>query len=1137
MKNEYLKQMRKKIHRVLSYQSMLILSILALQCFQVKAAAQGQYLTLKFTNAPISEVFKQIKKETNLSVIYNTEDINPDKRIDVTAEQQPIREVLDHILAESGTDLTYVIKDKHIVITKIQERAQLPSSPQKRTVSGVVVDESKQPLIGVGVYVVKDDGSTAGGTATDIDGNYSLSIEQGQSLTFSYIGYASQTIQPGEREVLNVTMQQDMKLLDEVVVTALGIRRSQKALSYNVQEVKQDELTRIKDANFINALSGKVAGVTINASSSGVGGASKVVMRGMKSIAQSNNALYVVDGIPMFDFASEGGTVFDSSGARDAVADINPEDIESLSVLTGAAASALYGNMAANGVILITTKKGKAGKTTLSLSQNTEFLQPFVLPDFQNRYGTGSLLSPEVTVADKSWGNRLNEANFMGYSPRSDYFRTGMVTTETLSFSTGTERNQTYASASAVDSRGMIPNNDYRRYNFSIRNTASFLEDKMTLDVGATYVKQNDRNMANQGVYQNPLVSVYLFPRGDDWNDIRMFERYSTQRKISTQYWPQGINEYTGQNPYWINYRNLRENAKDRYMFNANLSYDLLDWLNVSARIRVDNAGTEYSEKLYASTNTTLTGGSNNGLFGVQRTNEKQTYTDFLVNINKSIAEKLTLFANIGASLSDIQQYAVQTGGPIVDTDTESGIPNLFSLMQLDRDKARSSQAGYHDQTQSVFASTEFGYRGAYFLTLTGRYDWPSQLSGSYSTAKGFFYPSIGTSFILSDLFHMPKEVIDYMKLRASFASVGTPFKRFLAQKNYAWSGSLNGYEPTPTYAPMPQLKPERTNSWEVGLTTRLLKHFHIDISLYDARSFNQTFNPGLSSSSLYKYRYIQTGSIRNRGIELGVGYDNKWNDFTWSTHYTFSANTNKIEELVEDYKDPQTGQSTPYTLDIGGLADARFILKEGGSLGDFYSLYDVQRDSNGDIYIDQDGNITSARALEPIKLGSVFPKSNMSWRNDFSWRNFNFGFMLSARLGGIVYSATQAVLDRYGVSEASAVARDNGGVVVNGGDVVNAEKWFTAIGRNSGIPQYYTYGATNVRLQEARLGYTFTKAQLRGITDVTVSLIGRNLWMIYNKAPFDPESVATVGNYYQGIDYFMMPNSRNVGFSVKINF
>ena len=517
-------------------------------------------------------------------------------------------------------------------------------------------------------------------------------------------------------------------------------------------------------------------------------------MRGAKAIEQSSNALYVIDGVPMFNLGQEGGKGFESSGTTEAIADINPEDIESMSVLTGAAAAALYGSRAANGAIVITTKKGKIGHTEVTFSQNTEFLSAFRLPEFQNRYGTGSQLS-SVEVADKSWGKRLNEVNSYGYDPKSDYLKTGVVTTETVTLSTGSEKNQTYLSASAVNSAGIVPNNKYNRYNFTFRNTTSFLQDRMTLDVGASYIKQNDLNMVNQGSYSNPLVEAYLFPRGDDWQTIKMYERYNTQRKIYTQYWPQGLNEFTGQNPYWINYRNLRTNFKDRYMLNAGLTYKILDWLNVAARIRVDNSANKYERKLYASSNTTLTEGSGNGFYAISKTDDKQTYGDLMVNINKSFENTLSLQANVGASLSDIQQDVLSNSGPL----RNDLFANKFTVFQLDDSKAARFQSGYHDQVKSLFASVELGYKGAYYLTLTGRNDWPSQLAGPNSTQSSFFYPSVGTSFVLSEIFHLPKQ-IDYLKARASYASVGLPFPRFLANPTFEWDTALRQWKSKANY-------------------------------------------------------------------------------------------------------------------------------------------------------------------------------------------------------------------------------------------------------------------------------------------------------------------------------------------------
>ena len=1082
-------------------------------------------LDLNMSRTTLGTVIEQIKTQSKYQFFY-------DDKLAATAVEKvnvknaSIEDALTAIL--KGKNISFKVEDNIVYLSEKSQSGQEGAQQGKeRTITGQVSDDMG-PLIGVNVLVK----GTSVGCITDFDGNFTLTTtEANPVIQFSYVGYKTQEIAAKEQSVINLMMESDSQLVEEVVVTALGIKRATKALSYNVQEIKSDELTRVKDANLVNSLSGKVAGVTINASSSGVGGASKVVMRGTKGIDQSSNALYVIDGVPMFNLSGEGGQEFDSKGSSEAIADINPEDIESMSVLTGAAAVALYGSHAANGAIVITTKKGKEGRLSLTVSQNTEFLRPFVTPNFQNSYGTGDLLSSAGSV-EKSWGNKLNPSNYMGYDPINDFLRTGVVATETVSLSTGTEKNQTYFSASAVNSVGMVPNNDYDRYNFTFRNTTSFLNDKMTLDVSASYIKQKDQNMVNQGTYSNPLVTAYLFPRGDDWNEIKMYERWDTSRNIYTQYWPQGIDTFTGQNPYWIAYRNLRENNKDRYMLSGSLSYKILDWLSVSGRVRVDNSASTYTEKLYATSNTTLAEGSNNGLYGISNTNDKQTYADIMLNINKNFGENLTFQANIGASLSDMQQDVLQNRGPI----SEDGIPNVFNVFQLDDSKTKRTQSGFHDQTQSVFASLELGYKSTYYLTLTGRSDWPSQLAGPNSTQSAFLYPSVGGSVILSELLKLPQQ-ISFLKVRGSFASVGLPFPRFLANPTYSWDNSNKVWQSKRNY-PMYNLKPERTDSWEVGLTARFLNHFNLDLALYTTKTYNQTFDPKISVSSGYSTLYVQTGSVRNKGIELGLGYSNEWGKFKWSSNYVFSTNKNEILELLENYVHPETGTViTKERLDVGGMGQARFILKKGGSLGDLYSTADLQRDSNGNILVDQNGSVTANYNAEDIKLGSVFAKCNMSWRNDFSWKNLNFGFMLSARIGGIVYSATQAAMDMYGVSESTEIARNQGGVYVNGTDLVNAQKWYTTIGSQSGIPQYYTYSATNLRLQEASVGYTIPRDKLWNVADVTVSLVGRNLLMLYCKAPFDPEAVASTGNYYQGIDNFMTPSARSLGFNVRFKF
>ncbi len=1081
-------------------------------------AQSSAKITIQKKNISIIEALKEVERQSDYSVGFNDSQLKNKPVLNLDLRIATIENALAQILKGSG--FTYQFKGKYIMI--IQDNK--PKETPVKKVAGKVVDESNEPLIGVNIKV---EGSSEG-AITDMDGNFSITAPQGSILSFTYVGYAPQTVRITEKNVYTVKLMSDTRQLNEVVVTALGIKREQKALSYNVQQVKADAISGIKDANFINSLNGKVAGVNINSSSSGVGGASKVVMRGTKSIEQSSNALYVIDGIPMFNFGGGGGTEFDSRGKTESIADLNPDDIESISVLTGAAAAALYGSNAANGAIVITTKRGEVGKLQVSVNSNTEFSKPFALPEFQNRYGTGTRGKTGGTTT-LSWGPLLNNAARTGFEPK-EFFDTGLIFTNSVTLSTGTDKNQTFFSAASVNSQGIVPNNRYNRFNFTFRNTTNFLNDRMKLDVGASYIIQNDRNMTNQGVYSNPIVPVYLFPRSDDFSLIKVFERWDPARKINTMFWPQGEGDLRMQNPYWIAYRNLRLNQKKRYMLSAQLSYDITDWLNIAGRVRVDNSHTKYEQKLYASSNATITEESTQGHYTIAKPDETQTYADVLANINKRFGD-YSLVANVGASIVNNKYEELSYRGPI----REKGIPNVFNVFDLDNAKKKARQDEWQEQTQSVFASVEVGWKSMLYLTLTGRNDWASQLANS--STSSFFYPSVGLSGIISEMVQMPS-FIDYMKVRGSFSSVGMPYPRNLTSPTYEYNETTQSWKPK-THYPIGDLKPERTNSWELGLDMRLFKDFNLGLSWYLANTFNQTFDPQISVSSGYTTIYLQTGYVRNTGLELSLGYGHTWNNnFRWESNFTLSHNKNKIKELVRNYVHPETGELiNKDRLDVGGLGKARFILKEGGTLGDLYTQSDLKRDDNGMIDIDPTGAVNIENNLPDIKLGSVFPKANLAWNNRFSWKGISLNALFTARISGIVYSATEAAMDQYGVSERSALARDNGGVLVNGRTLVDAENYFTKIGSESGLPQYYTYSATNVRLQEASIGYTIPRKWLGNVCDIQVSVIGRNLWMIYNKAPFDPESVATTDNYYQGIDYFMLPSTRNIGFNVKINF
>ena len=1091
-------------------QSVLLMCL----CFflSISASAQNVRVTLNMENEMLETVMDAIEQQVQLLFVVD-DGVNLDHRISINVNNAPLSVALDKMV--SGMDVSWSISETNIIVS--------PKVPLKsRKVTGKVVDNKGLPVPGVSVLIEK----TNMGTVTDLDGFFALEVpgeNLDDRLEFNSLGYNVEYVPIGKRNVINVTLAESALELEGTVVTALGIKRSRKALNYNVQEVSSDDMNTVRDVNFVNALNGKVAGVTINSSSSGVGGESQVIMRGVKSISQGSGALYVIDGVPILTSGESGTTGVGSEGRIDPMSDINPEDIQSVSVLTGAAAAALYGSNAANGAIVITTKKGEAGKTELTFSSNTEVLTPIVRYQFQNRYA-----NKDGEAA--SWGPLMTTPNTL--DPVKDFFQTGIVATENVTFSTGNDRNQVFASVGAVNSRGVVPNNAYNKYNFSIRSTSTFLKDKLHLDVGASYVIQTDRNNTNQGIYSNPLTAVYLYPRGESWEFAKTFEVYDPERNINVQNWEwMGNGGLEWDNPYWSSYRVLREHDKKRYMFNASLTYDILDWLKVTGRVRVDNSSVEFEDKKYATTNTTLTGGSLYGHFSHRETFDDQTYADALMTMDKRFGQDWTVNATLGASISDMQHRSFHVGGSIRD----GGLPNVFTVGQINNNNVGRSLSSWHDQTQSVFGSAEVGFKGAVYLTATGRNDWPSQLAGSHSVQKGFFYSSVGGSVVLSQLIDMP-DAIEYLKVYGSWASVGLPFKRFIANPTYSWNGANGAWETAKNY-PMYDLRPERTNSWEAGVSFKGLGGFSFDFGYYDALTFNQTFDSQLSVSSGYTTLYVQTGQVRNRGIELSLGYDHDWGKFGWNTNFTLSMNKNIVESLMDGYVHPETGEVvTMPELNVGGLNYARFILRAGGSLGDMYTSTDLLRDDNGNPYITADGKV-SRTATDGYKyLGSVFPKANLAWNNEFTFGDLSLGVLVSARLGGIVYSATQAYMDYFGVSEATALARDAGGVPA-GDFIVDSREWYQLVGAQGGLPQYYIYDATNVRISEAHIGYTIPKKVLGNVCSLTVSFVGRNLLMIYCKAPFDPESVASTTNYYQGIDSFMMPSTRNVGLSLRLKF
>lgn len=687
----------------------------------------------------------------------------------------------------------------------------------------------------------------------------------------------------------------------------------------------------------------------------------------------------------------------------------------------------------------------------------------------------------------------------------------------------GNEKNQTYASLMHVYANGILPNNSYDKYSVTVRNTTSFLQERMTLDAGFSYVETEDQNMLSAGRYFNPLTSLYTYPRGESVEDLMMFEIYDSNKKRYVQNWAWGRGALDMQNPLWMMHRNVQNNKRRRSMMNASLTYKVTNWLTLAGRAKADLSVGESSRKLYASTDPLFAGGDN-GFFEFTKEEDTHRYGDFIATVNKHW-EQFSLFANVGASISDQLSSIAGARGPLE-------LPNFFSLTNTNPYGASGQrlQERKREQEQAVFASVEAGWRGMLYLTATVRNEWHSNLA--YTDNLSYCFPSVGLSGLIHEMVKLPS-FIDYLKVRASWAEVGSPILWGISYLTYKWK---QGSWSTSATRPIQNLRPKNTTSWEVGLNARLFANsLSLDFTYYKSNTKHQTFLVPLSGSAGYENMYAQTGNVENKGFELSIGYDKTWRDFAWSSSLTLSHNKNKVVELMNNYYDPQTDKY--YTLkeyEVASMGGANFIMTEGGTMGDLYAYGDLWLDENGYIYI----NPNDPKLMvtdERIKLGSVLPDYNAGFRNDFSYKGINLSLLFSARFGGIVVSPTQGFLDGLGVSKASADARDAGGVPINNGRI-DAQHYYETVGLGQ-LLSHYTYSATNVRLQETSIGYTFPKKWMGDRVKLTASLVGRNLWMIYCKAPFDPELTASTGSYLQGIDYFMQPSLRSLGFNVQLKF
>lgn len=991
-------------------------------------------------------------------------------------------------------------------------------SAQDRTITGTVVDDYGEPLIGAGVQVE----GTSVGVITDIDGNYSINVPAGATaLHFTCLGQKDEVVEIGDRTVINVKLASESTVLEATVVTAMGIRKEEKSLSYNVQQAKIETVSPV--GSFVNGLNGKVAGVAITQSSTGVGGASRIVMRGSKSISNNNNALYVIDGIPM---QSQLGTQptggYEGAGQTgDILGTLNQDDIESISVLSGPSAAALYGANAANGVIIITTKKGQKDTFEINYANNTTFSKAYIMPSFQNTYG------PSEEGSYYSWGAKL--ATPSTYSPR-DFFQTGVNEVNSVSISSGTERSQTYLSASVADAKGIVHNNEVKRYNFAVRNTTDLIKDVLTLDLNGSYGRVFEQNMTAQGEYGNPIVPVYLFPAGGDWSKVQIYERYDATRNLKTQWWPSGWTDKSMQNPYWITEHEKWQNNKDRLMATAQLSYKPFKWLTLSARAKFDRTDGVTENKFDAGTALLFTESSIHGKYTRADDFNEQRFGEVMATFNKYFGDNIVnLTGVVGANIDDVRYERTYIAGPL------ASINNLFTLNNIDRanGKTKLDHSGWRSQNQAVFANVQVGFKSMVYLDMTAREDWSSTLVNT-----GIFYPTVGLSGIITEALPVIKgDILPYWKVRVSYSEVGNSpaASLFLTDNIYSVTDGKPGTDPTKRNE---SLVPERTKSWELGTNVHFFKSkLQLDATYYKSSTFNQFYNPRISSTSEGSSYWVNGGQVDNKGIELSLRWSDKIGPLDYSFYGTWSRNTNKIVNL--EFPDESGTYVKRERIPMGGFAGLNTFLYEGGTLGDVY-VTTLAVDENNYLQQTDKGMIVADLAEDNmVYAGTTDARDRFSFGGSFGLYGFHLGFLLTARLGGIVVSKTQAVLDYYGISQDSANARDKGYLEANGMKIYDVQGYYQTISGGVGVMSQYIYSADNARLQEVSFGYDLPvkKLGIPFIKGLNVSVVGNNLLMLYMKAPFDPEMTSNVGTYNQGVDYFMQPSTRSAGFSVKVKF
>ncbi len=1025
----------------------------------------------------------------------------------------------------------------------------------ERTVTGVVKDKSGEPLIGVNV-VLK---GTATGTITGLDGDFMLQVPASGVLEISYIGYKTVEVKLTSSNTYDVVLHEDTEVLSEVVVTAMGIERKASSLTYATQTVKNTELTRARDVNFVNALQGKSAGLTITPNSSGAGGgASKILLRGQSSMIGNNQPLIVLDGVPLANGMQSqvGAGSLMNGGARDGgdiLSTINPDDVASMTILKGANAAALYGSAANNGVIVITTKGGRQGNLRVDVSSNSTFERAIMLPELQTSFG--GTVNGYRGVDFDGWGPALSSitsdemsrypylTNDSGYDKLKDFYGTGMTFTNSVALSGGTEKMSTYFSYANTTQRGVFEQNKFKRHNIMFKQTYNLFNNKLHLDFSLNYINQRLNNRPSVGKTYSSIFGMYRTPANIDMryfkenyahtgtleddmvSDLEYGNRHLINEPIQTWNW---YDQYVN-NPYWILNMLNNETITNRLLSSFTAKYDIIDGLSAQARLSVEQNFIEETDSKYATTNRESR--TKAGISYVGNNWNRNIFSDYLLTYNKRFLDKIDFNVTAGASLRRVKSGSVSTYN---EMDTAAIYPNIFlpqnDKARTDSKSATTTQTWDNNWETAIFATTQIGFWDYAYIDASFRTDWSKafQQFAEEGKYKSFSYWSLGGNVLLKDLIAKHNDKVNSLKLRASYSVVGNsiPNVVYAAQTLDFATGALSAKA-----APFHNPKPETTSSFEVGFDGAFFNNaFDFDVTFYNTVLDNQVMQISTSSG---QNQYVNSGKVRNRGIEVTANYNWRINsDWSWYTGITFAYNNNKI---LETYTPEGSDVPNPIELDISNRFRIKFV--EGGSYGDIY-MNEIMRDENGNMLVDQNGNPRMTSDFSK-KVGNNTANTTFGWHNTFTWKDLSLYILLDGKIGGKVVSITEAELDAYGLSQRTADARinnPNGLTGVNDGKTVNVpwENYYTTIGLTT--TDDYVYDATNIRVREVSLGYTFR--DLFGPSkSLSLSVIARNLGFIYKNSPVDPDISVTAANALSGIDIYSLPTTRSFGINIKATF